>query len=63
MAIEDVTAKVDENTKRMLDGMARMVESIRDDGMVRSNPMMLVKEHRMWLTTIAENIRKGIVAM
>jgi hypothetical protein len=60
MQIEVMT---DEKTKALLDGLARMVETIRDGGMVRSNPMMPVKEHRMWLTEIASNIRKGIVAM
>lgn len=63
MTIEDVTVNVDEPTKRLLDGLARMVEQIRDGGMVRSLRTMPVKEHRMWLTTIADNIRKGMVAL
>lgn len=52
-----------EEMQRFLDGMARMVEAIRDGGMIRSNPMMPVREHKVWLTTIADNIRKGIVAL
>jgi hypothetical protein len=58
-----IEVMVDEKTRALLDGLARMVETIRDGGMVRSNPMMPVREHRVWLTTIAENIRKGIVAL
>jgi hypothetical protein len=58
-----IAVMTDEKTRALLDGLARMVETIRDDGMVRSNPMMPVREHRVWLTTIAENIRKGIVAL
>jgi hypothetical protein len=58
-----IAVMTDEKTRALLDGLARMVETIRDGGMVRSNPMMPVREHRVWLTTIAENIRKGIVAL
>jgi hypothetical protein len=58
-----IEVMVDEKTRALLDGLARMVETIRDGGMVRSNPMMPVREHRVWLTTIADNIRKGIVAL
>jgi hypothetical protein len=46
----------------VLEDLARMVESVRD-GMVRSNTMMSVKEHRSLMTAAADGIRKGLVAL
>lgn len=57
-------ASMDEDKQtRLLEGLAQMVESMRDHGMTRSKPTMAVAEHKRILTIVAANVRKGLVAL
>jgi hypothetical protein len=62
MRAEESEMMSNDEKQMLLDGLARMVENARD-AMVRSKPTMTVKEHRGIMTSVAEGIRKGLVAL